>query len=245
MSRITTMSSPWQRLDQAGLDAMLSALPFAVYGLDRNLVVLYNNGSHALAEFLADGGQEPDSALIGSVLLDHVPLPERQPLQDLADAVLNEKATEPRAPRGVDFLHASAAGLKRLRVLATRVDRTAGGVDLLLTCHESGVAAPATDSAPSGTARLDVARQLAATLNHEINNPLFIVSATLEDLLADSEDPAIQRRLRAALDSVWRVASAVKQLQEIRQVVTTAYIEGLPMVDLDASISAGKGDGDG
>lgn len=84
-------------------------------------------------------------------------------------------------------------------------------------------------------ARLDVARQLAATLNHEINNPLFIVSATLEDLLAEATDEGATRRLQGALDAVWRVAAAVKQLQEIRQIVSTTYIPGYPMIDLEAS----------
>jgi signal transduction histidine kinase len=257
-------------LDAAGFYAILAALPFAVYGLDRNLIVLYNNGRHALAEFLAEEETEPQgeligssyplgAKLIGSCLLDHIPIPERQPLRDLSEALQAAGPDSDSLPRGVDFLHASASGLRRLRVMTTCVPGSPGGIEFLLTCHESEVSGPAADAAPASTARLDVARQLAATLNHEINNPLFIVSATLEDLLAETEEPSTfivsatledllaeteepstQRRLRAALDSVWRVASAVKQLQEIRQVITTAYIEGLPMVDLDASLSAGK-----
>ena len=93
-------------------------------------------------------------------------------------------------------------GLHRLRVLATPITDFTEGVEVLLTCHKSAVNAPQIGQVPAGTARLDVARQLAATLNHEINNPLFIVSATLEDLLAESGDPASKRRLRAALDAL-------------------------------------------
>ncbi|MEP6755745.1 MAG: histidine kinase dimerization/phospho-acceptor domain-containing protein, partial [Chthonomonadales bacterium] len=55
-------------------------------------------------------------------------------------------------------------------------------------------------------------RQLAATLNHEINNPLFVVSATLEDLLAESKSPIERLRLEQALECVWRAAKAVKSL---------------------------------
>ena len=79
-------------------------------------------------------------------------------------------------------------------------------------------------------------RQLAATLNHEINNPLFVVSATLEDLLADSTDPIERLRIEQALECVWRAATAVKCLQELRQVVTTEYVVGFPMIDLVESV---------
>ena len=80
-----------------------------------------------------------------------------------------------------------------------------------------------------------MARQFAVTLNHTINNPLFIVSATLEDILSEPLDPVLQRRLQTALDSVWKVAEAVKLLQEIRQIVSTSYIPGYTMIDLEAS----------
>jgi signal transduction histidine kinase len=82
---------------------------------------------------------------------------------------------------------------------------------------------------------LTVAKQLAATLNHEINNPLFIVSATLEDLLADPLDPEMRRRLQVALDKTWQAVEAVKQLQDVRQIVQTSYIPGVTMIDLEAS----------
>ena len=83
--------------------------------------------------------------------------------------------------------------------------------------------------------RIELARQFAVTLNHEINNPLFVVSATLEDVLSEPLDEEIGVRLQVALDSVWKVAEAVKLLQEIRQIVSKAYIPGYRMIDLEAS----------
>jgi signal transduction histidine kinase len=225
-------------LEISSLGSILEALPFAVYGIDSNLTILYNNGRDVLRGFLSDEEDAPPQ-LLGSNLLDHVPPAERDPLGRLLNDVLHQSARgNSEEPRGVEFLQASAKGLQRLRVLASRVAGSPRGVAAVLTCHESAVNAAPVEQTPAGTARLDVARQLAATLNHEINNPLFIVSATLEDLLAEATDPASERRLRAALDAVWRVASAVKQLQDIRHIVTTAYIEGLPMVDLGASSEA-------
>ncbi len=84
-------------------------------------------------------------------------------------------------------------------------------------------------------AKLDAVKQLAVTLNHEINNPLFIISMTLEDILAETEDTDVQRRIHASLEAVTRVSSAVKQLSEIRRIVTTDYAGGLSMLDLEAS----------
>jgi len=83
--------------------------------------------------------------------------------------------------------------------------------------------------------RLQLARQFAVTLNHEINNPLFIVSATLEDVLAEPLSDEIHGKLEMALDNLWQVAEAVKLLQEIRQIVSTTYIPGYTMIDLEAS----------
>jgi signal transduction histidine kinase len=114
-------------------------------------------------------------------------------------------------------------------------DPSAGLIGYLFSSSDFGLPGGDHRAAEENAARMEVARQLAATMNHEVNNPLFVVSATLEDLLAEASDPAEQRRLNAALDAVWRVSEAVKKLSDIRQLVTTAYIEGLPMIDLEAS----------
>jgi signal transduction histidine kinase len=136
-------------------------------------------------------------------------------------------------PPHIDIPFTGTGG--KLRLLIDPLAAPDGVSGLVLSCLEVGDHDPSHVHLAHEAVRLDLARQLAATLNHEINNPLFIVSATLEDLLAEAADPDEQRRLRAALDAVWRVASAVKQLQEIRQIVTTPYVEGLEMVDLEAS----------
>ena len=65
-----------------------------------------------------------------------------------------------------------------------------------------------------------------------------VVALAGRDLLLSFFGPAEQRRLHAALEAVWRVSSAVKQLSEIRQLITTAYIGDRPMIDLQASQEA-------
>lgn len=91
------------------------------------------------------------------------------------------------------------------------------------------------DGEPSVEEGLTVAKQLAATLNHEINNPLFVVSATLEDVLAEQLEPEMRARLQTALDKTWQAVDAVKQLQDVQQIVSTSYIPGFEMIDLEAS----------
>src|SRR5437773_9006598 len=61
--------------------------------------------------------------------------------------------------------------------------------------------------------RLQLVRQLAVTLNHEVNNPLFVASATLEDILAGDLDEEVAGALRTALEAIWRAGEAIKQLQ--------------------------------
>ena len=125
-----------------------------------------------------------------------------------------------------------------LRPLYSGENRLAG---LLFICDELGADAlpeslarvPITDDQEED--RIELARQFAVTLNHEINNPLFVVSATLEDLLSEPLDKDVEKRLQLALDNVWKVAEAVKLLQEIRQIVSKAYIPGYRMIDLEAS----------
>jgi len=140
--------------------------------------------------------------------------------------------TNPAAKEGDGLVYAV------LRPLYADQDRLAG---LLFICDEL-----AADALPDSLTRLpfnddqdqdriELARQFAVTLNHEINNPLFVVSATLEDLLSEPLDKDMEKRLQLALDNVWKVAEAVKLLQEIRQIVSKAYIPGYRMIDLEAS----------
>lgn len=71
----------------------------------------------------------------------------------------------------------------------------------------------ATPTDPSSD--LQIARQIANGLSHEINNPLFVISATLEDLMTDDTDPADLAQLQIALDSVWKVSDVVRQAADI------------------------------
>jgi signal transduction histidine kinase len=208
-----------------------------VYAVDRDLRITYTNAPDP-ASPRTHLGSKGRPVVFGSYFPDLLNEPDRTRFVTRARAVLQGDVSSTGVPSHVDISFPGTG--RKLRLLIGPLPGSGQTGGLVVTCVETGSDQEtahvhhAHEQAHEAV-RLDLARQLAATLNHEINNPLFIVSATLEDLLAEAVDPDEQRRLRAALDAVWRVASAVKQLQEIRQIVTTPYVEGLEMIDLEAS----------
>ncbi|MGC8669127.1 MAG: histidine kinase dimerization/phospho-acceptor domain-containing protein [Chthonomonadales bacterium] len=222
--------------------ALLDAITIRLYAVDREARLLYAEGPLDPFTGLDSGATAPYRPLGGS-LLSLLPATERQRWQRVIRSALASNEGEPlelvvsRVIKGKEPL---ATRYVQISVRHLRAGNDTEGV--VFICRE----APAwlLDQSAAGTApgedarRLDLARQFAATLNHEINNPLFVVSATLEDLMAEAQDPDAVRRLQTALDSTWRVAEAVKKLQEIKRIVSTPYIPGCMMVDLNASSEA-------
>jgi signal transduction histidine kinase len=223
--------------------AVLESLPFPAFAVDGDLRLLYTNRVDDLLRLLSDppppgialhtrdagGGDVGESA--------------RARLRKLVRAVLERAGgSHSHTSSTADLVWHMAGAERRWRLtLAPILTGEGPPRSVVITFHQYlGEASGEEPDLAHEAAQLDMARQLAATLNHEINNPLFIVSATLEDVLAETQDPEMERRLKGALDAVWRVASSVKQLQEIRQVVTTTYISGFPMIDLEASVEPRK-----
>jgi signal transduction histidine kinase len=232
-------------MDGVGLaQEVLASLPFLVFAVDSEMRLLYANRIESVERLLTDSPSGSERGLLGKSVTKLLPSRDRPVIEALVRKALSlndgkASAGAASAPLKAEIIRETPNGFRPLLLLAMPLSHPKESNSVLLTCHDltrpTGLVAPNQLDPEREAARLDTARQLAATLNHEINNPLFIVSATLEDVLADTEDPEMQRRLNGALDAVWRVASAVKQLQDIRQIVSTAYIEGFPMIDLEAS----------
>ncbi len=81
-------------------------------------------------------------------------------------------------------------------------------------------------------------RQLAVTLNHELNNALSIIELQLAllDRQADAS-PARAASLREIRAGLARMARTVSSLKHIRRVVLTDYAPGQKMVDLERSVA--------
>jgi signal transduction histidine kinase len=66
--------------------------------------------------------------------------------------------------------------------------------------------------------RLQVIMEMAATIAHEVNDPLTTIIAHLEVAVEEMEPDDPQRdRLTSLREAAWRMASRVKQLTEIRE----------------------------
>src|SRR6185369_7802903 len=79
--------------------------------------------------------------------------------------------------------------------------------------------------------------ELTVTLHHNINNPLMSASADLELLLAEPDMPVARRQqtLRDIQAAMHRIRDLVRQIGDLRDVRTKAYLPGLRMVDLEAA----------
>ena len=87
--------------------------------------------------------------------------------------------------------------------------------------------------------KVETLRQVARTLNHELNNALAIIQLQL-DLVARQADggETLSERMRQIRDALDRMRTTVAALAKIRRIVVTEYTEGVEMLDLDRSLAA-------
>lgn len=63
------------------------------------------------------------------------------------------------------------------------------------------------------------------SLNHEINNPLMIISGNIQLLIASEEDPQKQKKLNDIEEQITRISSIMSQLREIESPLFEQYIQ--------------------
>ncbi len=86
--------------------------------------------------------------------------------------------------------------------------------------------------------RLEAIEQIVRSVNHEINNPLMIISGNAEYLLAvlENSDPFIKSKLNYIIDEVRRIFIVTQRLKEIKEPISESYIGGKEeMIDLARS----------
>jgi signal transduction histidine kinase len=83
--------------------------------------------------------------------------------------------------------------------------------------------------------------EAAATLNHEINNPLMAVVGNLELLLrhADKLEPDAVAKLHKIRDAAERIRTVTQDLMRLREARSIPYPGGGRMIDLDGSPKEG------
>ncbi len=88
--------------------------------------------------------------------------------------------------------------------------------------------------------RLKAIRETAATVNHEINNPLTAVLGNVQLLLMRSNElgPEFSRKLRIVEESALRIRDVTRKLMNLTGDSVTEYISGSQMIDLNDSENA-------
>ena len=93
--------------------------------------------------------------------------------------------------------------------------------------------------------RLKAVRELAASINHEINNPLSVITGNVEYLLYINKefDKKVIERLKIIRSEASRIAEINRRLLEIQDLFSTSYYEEddtVTMLDLEKSSSGAK-----
>lgn len=85
--------------------------------------------------------------------------------------------------------------------------------------------------------RIETLGQVAATLNHELNNAMAIIDLQLRLLGRQaSGDERLDRRLHEIQAALARMAETVARLRQVRRIVLTDYVDGTKMLDLEQSV---------
>jgi methyl-accepting chemotaxis protein len=86
--------------------------------------------------------------------------------------------------------------------------------------------------------KLEMLQQVAATLNHELNNATAIIEMQLELAGRQSATPhSIDKCAGQIRESLNRMTRSVELLKHVRRIVLTDYVTGVKMLDLERSAS--------
>jgi signal transduction histidine kinase len=110
--------------------------------------------------------------------------------------------------------------------------------DLATAFHEMAVDLKKTQEELVKSKRLAAIGEVVASVNHEINNPLMIISGNAQFLELSMKDfpEEMKERVRVILEETERISNVTKKLREIRNPVAEDYTaSGEQMINLDRS----------
>jgi HAMP domain-containing protein len=110
--------------------------------------------------------------------------------------------------------------------------------DLAGAFHDMALDLKATQEELVKSKRLAAIGEVVASVNHEINNPLMIISGNAQFLEISMKDypDEMKERVKVILEETERISNVTKKLREIRNPVAEDYTSsGEQMIDLDRS----------
>ena len=84
--------------------------------------------------------------------------------------------------------------------------------------------------------KLEAISNIIVTLNHEMNQPLSVITSYAGYLMKNAkEDSKVYKDAKLISDEAWRLAEIVKKMSKLREIKTTEYSQGVQMIDIDIS----------
>jgi len=162
----------------------------------------------------------------GTEVLEHLNRHAQPPSVVLITAHGDESIAATALRHGAeDYLVKDASLVKLLPQVVERVRRTRALRDSLAAAERNLMLME----------RRAALGEMSVTLRHEINNPLMSAMAEVELFLDDTGDPDQREALLNVQRSLERIRDIVNRTRNLKTAETTEYLEGMPMVDLDAA----------
>ena len=129
-------------------------------------------------------------------------------------------------------------GKKVMLLNARRIKRRSEGTELILLAMEDITDRKRAEQERIQKEKLEAILEMAGAVCHELNQPLQVVSVSLEPLLrAISKDSPLYNRTQKIEEKIDTIAGITRKLQTMTKYETKDYIEGTKIIDIDKALS--------
>lgn len=143
-----------------------------------------------------------------------------------------EKCIHGEDVRYEDWFDFEDMGVYYMDVRYLPLHNGSGAVDRIVIITRDITIMKDAEKAKINQEKLQTVIDLAVTYNHEINNPLFAISGSLELLKTGESDEKKLEYINTALDMVKRIAEVTKKIEETTSLDYTSYTGETKMLDI-------------